>query len=161
MSLLLERYSAAMTPAERLQTLAEGRQPAMIARMSSGFAVMGDTQFLPGYSLLLAYPMVEQLTDLPRAGRLAFLGDMATLGEAVKRATGCRRVNFSIYGNLDPFLHAHVWPRYAHEDPAYRTLPPFLYPPALRDDPLVAFRVSAHGPLQERIAAELKRLARA
>jgi len=146
-----------VTPSERLQLLANGNQPTLIAKMASGFAVMGDSQFFLGYSLLLAYPVVEQLVALPRSGQLQFLGDMASLGEAVKRATGCQRVNFSIYGNLDPFLHAHVWPRYEHEDPAIRTSPPFNAPEGLRHDPGVAFRLDRHRELRDRIAAELGR----
>ena len=51
----------------------------MLARLASGFAVIGDTQFLPGCCLLLADdpaadPAADRLLDLPRARRLAFLG---------------------------------------------------------------------------------------
>src|SRR5579862_7979366 len=101
-----------MSPAERLAELADGRNPALIARLSSGFAVMVSHQYFQGYCLLLAYPQVEKLNDLAGEARVQFLGDMATLGDAVLAATACRRINYSIYGNLDPFLHAHVWPRY-------------------------------------------------
>ena len=123
--------------------------------MPSGFAVMGDKQFLRGYCLLLAFPMVEQLLDLPEDGRAQFLNDMATLGEAVKAATGCRRVNFSIYGNLDPFLHAHVWPRYDTEPNEYRTLPPFSYPAELRSSAEAAFSLDEHGELLKAIRSSL------
>lgn len=42
---------------------------------------------------------------------------MADLGEAVENACWdldplLRRVNLEILGNTDPYLHAHVWPRY-------------------------------------------------
>lgn len=96
--------------------------------------MLGDTQFLRGYSLLLAYPMVEKLNDLQGPVRTQFLEDMARLGDAVIAATGAVRANYSIYGNLDPFLHAHVWPRFAEEDPRFRTLPPFSYPEEIRRD---------------------------
>ena len=94
---------------------------------------MGDSQFLPGYALLLAYPEADHLTDLPHAARSRYLLDMSLLGEAVMQATNCSRVNYAVYGNLDPFLHAHVWPRYAWEEEQYRLRPPFSYPPEYRD----------------------------
>ena len=146
-----------MTPSERLHDLAGGRNPALIRQLKSGFAVMADTQFLRGYSLLLAYPMVGQLLDLSGTDRSQFLLDMAQLGEAVRKCTGCIRVNFAIYGNLDPFLHAHVWPRYEDEPEDYRTSPPLSYPESIRNDVDAAFSLEVHGDLLGRLKAELDR----
>ena len=145
-----------MTGTERLTLLARGENPKLLLRMKSGFAVIGDTQFLPGYSLLLAYPEAGQLNDLHGTARDQFLRDMAALGDAVKIATGADRINYSIYGNLDPFLHAHVWPRYAWEDDANRTMPPFNYPPAVREDPVNLFDMGKHGGLMRKIREALE-----
>lgn len=41
---------------DRIGSVLKGENPTVITRMRSGFAVLGDTQFLPGYCLLLAYP---------------------------------------------------------------------------------------------------------
>lgn len=142
-----------MTPNERLAQLERGENPAFIARMAGGFAVMGDSQFLPGYCLLLAFPQVEKLNDLAGAERAQFLEDMARLGDAVLKATGCKRINYSIYGNLDPFLHAHVFPRYEDEDPAYATAPPMSIPGEVRA--AVPFDPLAHGELMAKIRANL------
>lgn len=144
-----------MSPLERLAELAEGRNPALIARLPSGFAVMGDHQFFRGYSLLLAYPLVEKLNDLEGTARTGFLDDMAAVGDAVLKATGCARINYSIYGNLDPFLHAHIFPRYVDEDERIRTLPPFLVPADVREAAEHVFTIEAHGDLQARIRCEL------
>jgi diadenosine tetraphosphate (Ap4A) HIT family hydrolase len=140
-----------MTPQERLDELVKGQNPALIAELPSGFAVMGDSQFLPGYCLLLAYPMVEKLNDLQGDGRLQFLADMAKLGDAVLKATNCLRINYSIYGNLDPFLHAHIFPRYHWEEDAYRTSPPMQIPAELRGDPKAAFDPVRHADLMQAI----------
>ncbi|HVT13315.1 MAG TPA: hypothetical protein VHE55_13700 [Fimbriimonadaceae bacterium] len=142
-----------MSPEQRLAELAEGRNPALVAHMPSGFLVMGASQFLPGYCLLLAYPKVGKLNDLAREARAQFLDDMARAGDAVLAATGCLRINYSIYGNLDPFLHAHIWPRYDWEDERYRTLPPLSIPTDVREAPDCAFDVERHGELLERIRA--------
>ena len=47
----------------------EGRDPAVITRMNSGWAVMGQKQMLRGYSLLLPDPVVPHLNALPAAAR--------------------------------------------------------------------------------------------
>jgi hypothetical protein len=63
-----------------------GENPIVLARMRSGFAVIGDTQHLPGDALLLCEnPSVDHLTDLPLERRQAFLLDMALLGETIRR----------------------------------------------------------------------------
>ncbi len=144
-----------MTPSERLEALHNGEDPMFIARLRSGFAVMSATQYLPGYCLLLAYPEVAQLNDLDHERQLHFLDDMARLGEAVIKATGCLRVNYGIYGNLDPFLHAHVWPRYATEPPDVAVKPPTSYSKQFRDAPENRYTRARHLDLQRQIAERL------
>jgi diadenosine tetraphosphate (Ap4A) HIT family hydrolase len=88
---------------------------------------MGERQVLAGYCLLLADPPVAHLNELAEAARTQFLADMGRLGEAVQRATGALRINYAIFGNLEPALHAHVHPRYADEPPALSTANPWSY----------------------------------
>jgi diadenosine tetraphosphate (Ap4A) HIT family hydrolase len=145
-----------MSPAERLAELELGKDPKLIVRMESGFAVMADFQFLRGYCLLLAYPQVGQLNDLTGSRRDAFLRDMAKLGDAVKEVTGAVRINYSIYGNLDPFLHAHVFPRFAGEPAQYRTVPPFLYPTSIREAEEFRFHEGEHEGLRDQLRAQLQ-----
>jgi hypothetical protein len=74
---------------DRVASALRGENPLVMARMRAGFAVIGDTQHLPGYSLLLTDdPTVDHLTDLDWPRRAEFLFDFALLGEAVER--GCR-----------------------------------------------------------------------
>ncbi|MER7767004.1 diadenosine tetraphosphate hydrolase [Kitasatospora sp. NPDC096140] len=119
---------------DRIGSALRGENPTVLRRLTAGFAVIGDVQFLPGYSVLLADdPRVERLSDLPRDGRLAFLSDMDRLGEAVERASrrldpAFRRVNLEILGNTDGFLHAHVWPRFDWEPAGLVGRPVWLYP---------------------------------
>jgi diadenosine tetraphosphate (Ap4A) HIT family hydrolase len=65
---------------------------------------------------------------------------MERLGEAVELAcreadSRFRRVNLEILGNTDPFLHAHVWPRYDWEPAELVGKPVWLYPPEHWSDP--------------------------
>lgn len=119
---------------DRIGSALRGQNPTILHRLDAGFAVIGDVQFLPGYCVLLTDdPDVRRLTDLPRARRLEFLADMELLGEAVERVCArrdpqFRRVNLEILGNADPFLHAHVWPRYDWEPAEVVVRPVWLYP---------------------------------
>lgn len=147
-----------MVAAERLTALVEGRDPMLIMRMKSGFAVMSHHQFLRGYCLLLHYPEVGSLNDLGPEARAAFLHDMALLGDAVQRTTDCRRINYSIYGNQDPFLHAHVVPRYDDEPEEYRSLPPFNYPQEAREHWTTHYTPEEHAELHDNIRRRLLEL---
>jgi diadenosine tetraphosphate (Ap4A) HIT family hydrolase len=88
---------------------------------------MGDPQVLAGYCLLLPDPVVPDLNALPAADQVAFLADMARVGRAVLGLTGAVRVNYAIFGNLEPALHAHVFPRYSTEPAQFRTAHPWTY----------------------------------
>jgi diadenosine tetraphosphate (Ap4A) HIT family hydrolase len=111
----------------RVAACRAGADPTLVARLPTGWAVMGDPQVLAGYCLLLPDPVVPDLNALPAAGQAAFLADMARLGQAVLDLTGAVRVNFAIFGNLEPALHAHVFPRYSTEPAQFRTAHPWSY----------------------------------
>ncbi|MEU9644297.1 diadenosine tetraphosphate hydrolase [Streptomyces sp. NPDC048188] len=148
---------------DRIGTALRGENPTVLRRLTAGFAVIGDVQFLPGYSVLLVdEPDVRRLSDLPRAKRLSFLSDMDQLGEAVERACrrldpAFRRVNLEILGNTDPFLHAHVWPRFAWEPADVVGKPVWFHPPERWSDG--RFRLGPqHDVLRDAIGGELDRL---
>ncbi|HEU5034495.1 MAG TPA: diadenosine tetraphosphate hydrolase, partial [Mycobacteriales bacterium] len=130
--------------ADRIRSALAGENPTVMKRLPGGFAVMGDPQWLPGYSLLLTdNPDVQRLSDLQWPARMAFLRSMAVLAYAVETACrdadpSFRRVNVEILGNADPYLHAHIWPRYQWEPPELVTRPVWLYPPDRWSDPATA-----------------------
>jgi diadenosine tetraphosphate (Ap4A) HIT family hydrolase len=99
----------------------------VIARMSSGWAVLGDPQITHGYCLLLPDPVVTDLNALSGDKRRQFLADMAALGDAVLRVTAAERINYEILGNVEPALHAHVIPRHTYESPERRKQPVWLH----------------------------------
>src|SRR5271154_796607 len=99
--------------------------PATIARLRSGWAVMGERQVLTGYCLLLPDPVVPHLNALPADLRAQFLSDMAIIGDALLALTGALRINYAVFGNVEPALHAHIFPRRAAEPEATRTLQPW------------------------------------
>ena len=111
----------------RVAALRAGRDDTCIARLASGWAVLGEAQFLRGYSLLLPDPVVPDLNALLGSARASFLADMAMLGDCLLHVTGALRINYAIFGNQEPALHAHVVPRYTDEPPALCTSHPWAY----------------------------------
>lgn len=135
----------------RVDALRAGRDPTFVARLRSGWAVLGERQVLPGYCLLLPDPVVPTLNDLAGADRAAFLADMAALGDAVLAVTHAARINYAIFGNQDPALHAHVVPRYHDEPVPQVTAHPWTYDwsraPAFDEEAHRALRNALHAAL--------------
>ena len=140
---------------DRIGAAERVENPTLIARMKSGFTVMGDTQFRPGYCVLLAAPQVSHLSDLAISERQQFLLDMSLLGEAIEQVYRPRRINYEILGNTDPYVHAHVWARYEWESPEYLGGPVWRYPKETRSDPAQAFSLEKHSHLKQELASAL------
>lgn len=137
----------------RVEACRAGADPTAIARLPTGWAVMGDPQVLAGYCLLLPDPVVPHLNALSPELQAAFLADMARLGQAVLELTGALRINYALFGNLEPALHAHVFPRFADEPGPLRVANPWGYDwaAARRFDPAVDGALQAA--LRERLSA--------
>lgn len=132
----------------------EGRDPRVIARLFSGWAVFGERQFLRGYALLLPDPVVPTLNALGAQERSGFLLDMARLGDALLKVTGAVRINYAIFGNVEPALHAHVIPRYGDEVEKLRAAQPWAYD----WDAAPAFERAHYQDLAEALRRELTRM---
>ena len=118
---------------ERVKLARRGLSPQVICRLRSGWAVLGDSQFIPGYSLLLPDPVVPSLNDLAPDQRAQFLLDMTAIGDALLAVTDAYRINYEILGNTEPALHVHIFPRRISEPVEYRSGPVFTYPKAERE----------------------------
>lgn len=129
-----------------------GQLPNTVARMASGWLILGERQVLAGYCLLLPDPVVPHLNALQGSARTQFLADLALAGDALLTVTGALRINYAIYGNVEPALHAHLFPRRNDEPEAARKLQPF----ALDWSAAAPFSEAQHGALKARIATQLK-----
>ncbi len=58
---------------------------------------------------------ITSLNDLYINERKQFLIDMTLVGDAIKKVYNPYKINYEILGNLDEFVHAHVFPRYKWE----------------------------------------------
>ena len=145
--------------------MSDTEDPSFLGRLPGGFAVFGDPQFLPGYSLMLPNdPEATRLTDLPADARRAYLTGVDLLAEAVEIACAAhdpafRRVNIEILGNTDPHLHCHIWPRYEWEPADIVLGPVWLYPESRWSEPETQ-RGPQHDELRRAIAERLTALTR-
>jgi diadenosine tetraphosphate (Ap4A) HIT family hydrolase len=134
-----------------VESCRNGTHAAAIARLGSGWVVMGNSQVIRGYCLLLPDPVVPHLNSLPHSQRAQFLQDMAKVGDALLNVTHALRVNYAMFGNQEPALHAHVFPRYHDEPEAFRAQQPWAYDWSQAPQ----FDINSHGDLLESIRHEL------
>ena len=119
----IEGYQLPTLIHQRVEMARDGRNPAVICRMPSGWAVLGDTQVTPGYAILLSDPVMPDLNALSLVDRVVYLRDMSIIGDALLEVTGAALINYEILGNTDRALHAHLVPRYADEPDEQRRKP--------------------------------------
>jgi diadenosine tetraphosphate (Ap4A) HIT family hydrolase len=128
-----------------------GANPTVIARVRSGWVVAGFQQVVAGYCLLLPDPVVPDLNALRGDERARFLADMAAIGDVLLDVTRARRINYEILGNLEPALHAHLFPRYDSEPAERRHGPVWLYDWSQA----LPFDRAVHGTLFDAVVREL------
>lgn len=138
-----------------VQAARAGTEATVICRMPSSWLVMCDMQYLPGYCILLPDPVVDSINDMPVDARGDYLCDMALAGDALLEVTGALRINYAIFGNSEPALHAHIVPRYASEPDEIRHGPPWAYPPEVLHGR--NFDPARDRELMEKIAAAIQR----
>ena len=122
-----------------------GNNPRTIARVNSGWVVLGSSQFLSGYCLILPDPVASDLNQLNTEQRKTLLYEMTVVGDALLEITGAVRINYEMLGNLEPALHVHILPRFDTEPEELKTKPVWFYDwdaapqfDAERDKPLMA-----------------------
>lgn len=112
---------------KRVSECQNGSYPKSICRVSSGWVVLGDVQFLRGYCLLLPDPVVDNLNAMPPEKRKEFLFEMSVIGDVILELTGATRINYEMIGNVEPALHAHLFPRYEDEPEELKLKPVWFY----------------------------------
>ena len=132
---------------ERIAQCRGGAHPGLIAETETGYAVLGDSQYFRGYSLLLCKTPATELHELPPEVRDRYLREMATLAEAVHNVVRPHKLNYECLGNQAHHLHWHVFPRTLDEPeplkPVWVAMPPpeeagrYALDPE-RDAPLIA-----------------------
>ena len=112
---------------QRVELCRRGEYEKQICRVESGWVVLGDVQFLRGYSLILPDPVVADVNQLSLEDRATLFRDVTCLGDTLLKLTNAIRINYEILGNLEPALHVHLFPRFDDEPQALRTKPVWFY----------------------------------
>jgi len=143
---------------DRIGSCERGENPTLMVKMKSGFAVIGDHQFLPGYCVLLGYPKASSLNELSMKSRNQYLMDMTLIGDAIIKTCSPLRINYSTLMNLDHYLHTHIEARYEWESDEYRSRPTYFYPREQRFGNEYEYNEQQYGDLKSKIAKALKEL---
>ena len=134
---------------ERVEQANQGKNPTAIIKLNSGWVVLGDNQIIPGYCLLLSDPVANTINDLDNDMRSMFLLDMTIVGDALMRVLNPRTINYSILGNKEIALHAHIHPRYDWEKDSAKYTSPFIY--SFMKEPKIEFDPQRDKPLIDKI----------
>ena len=146
---------------DRIGSAERGENPTVMVKMKSGFAVIGDNQFLPGYCVLLGYPKASSLNELSLEERAQYLIDMTLIGDAIIKACNPLRVNYSTLMNYDHYLHTHIEARYDWEPEEYKCRPSYFYPKEQRYSSEYEYSEEKYGELKRKITENLVKLMKA
>ena len=83
-----------------------------VADLAASRLRLGLEQHVPGYCVLIARRHVREPYQLDAAERAAYFEDLMRVGAALERVYRADKLNFSLLGNGNPHLHAHVQPRF-------------------------------------------------
>jgi len=94
-------------------------------------------------------PSLNFLTDETRK---TFLYEMSLIGDVLLKITDAIRINYEMVGNLEPALHAHIFPRYKNEPEELKLKPAWFYD----WDSSPSFDFERDRPLMEKIKVQLE-----
>lgn len=99
----------------RVESWREGRNENFVHEFEGSILLVGDHQFHRGYCLLVLKEHVRELHELDAGAQAALFRELMEAGRAVAGAFGPWKMNYSCYGNVDPHVHWHLFPRYDTE----------------------------------------------
>jgi diadenosine tetraphosphate (Ap4A) HIT family hydrolase len=97
---------------QRVSLWRSGDNPYFIHEFENSILIVGDHQFHRGYSLLLLKDHVRELHELEPSVQTALFQELMTAAGAIVNTFKPWKMNYSCYGNVDPHIHWHLFPRY-------------------------------------------------
>lgn len=82
----------------------------------SDLGLYSDIRF-PGRCIITLHEHYDQIDQVQGVDMVSFMDDVRFAVDAIRRATGCERVNVAILGNEEKHVHAHLVPRYPATEP--------------------------------------------
>lgn len=96
---------------ERIRQIEEKTNKYFVAELETGYVVLGDSQFIKGYTLFLSKEHKTEIHELSIEKRSAFLMEMSYVAEAVYNAFKPHKMNYELLGNEFAHMHWHLFPR--------------------------------------------------
>jgi diadenosine tetraphosphate (Ap4A) HIT family hydrolase len=100
----------------------EGKHPRFVHEFAHSYLTVGEHQFFEGYCVLLLKDHVRDLHEIPEPTRTELFGELMQATEAIARAYEPWKMNHASYGNAQPHVHWHIFPRY-EGDPDLKNTP--------------------------------------
>jgi diadenosine tetraphosphate (Ap4A) HIT family hydrolase len=97
---------------ERIQLWRYGQNPSFIHEFEHSIFVLGEHQFHRGYSLILLKSHIRELHELQTEVQSALFQEVMTATNALVRTFQPWKMNHACYGNAEPHIHWHLFPRY-------------------------------------------------
>lgn len=93
----------------------QGANPRLVHEFEHSYLTVGEHQFFEGYCVLLFKEHVRDLHELSAEVSAAFYEELMVATRAIAQAYGPAKMNHASYGNAQPHLHWHIFPRYAND----------------------------------------------
>lgn len=101
---------------DRIELIKNNSNPHFVKELSTGYLVLHDFQYYPGYVLFLLKNHHTNLYDLSYKIKQKFLLEMDLVGQAAMKAYSPKKIDYALLGNTIPHLHWHIIPRYTGID---------------------------------------------
>ncbi len=99
----------------RVSLSKSGENPYFIHEFEHSIFVVGDHQFHKGYSLLLLKEHVRELHELAPQEQAVLFQELMMAARALVATFQPWKMNYACYGNAEPHVHWHLFPRYDSE----------------------------------------------
>lgn len=110
------------TMCDRLALCQTGQYPYLIHEFEHSIFVIGEHQYHRGYAQVILKQHVVELHELAPSLQAAHFQEVMTATRALVKTFQPSKMNHACYGNLDPHLHWHLFPRYT-SDPHHQKQP--------------------------------------
>lgn len=97
---------------DRIGLIKKGQNKFFVKELKSGYVVLSDFQYFPGYTIFLSKIHTDELHKLGPKNCDLFLKEMGLVAHAVYLAFKPLKLNYELLGNTDHHLHWHLIPRY-------------------------------------------------
>ncbi|MFQ8582108.1 MAG: HIT family protein [Holdemania massiliensis] len=95
----------------RLRQIQRHENPNFVAELSTGYVVLGDDQYIRGYTLFLCKQHAAELFELDPQFQAQFLKEMVLTAEAAAAVFHAEKMNYELLGiGKSRHMHWHLFP---------------------------------------------------